>query len=281
MNYSVIQKLNHMKKLFFIIVLVCTTGILMAQHIDIATQYGTSNNSVVTQVFNGTGTTLDGNEAYILQQGTENMSTVFQDNNGYGGSAEYAYVQQTGLENIANVDQTNDGHDAFIFSTGDYNEAITTQRGNKNYAFTAQLGTNNFAHILTWGVTNTSEIYQMGLTNMAEQLIGTEWNNSVLNSRLYAWQDGTENYAYQKIEGQGSPGFIVNLGNQGDIYQTGTYNEGYQRMYNGFGDLQNNTAFLLQQGDYNGSWQYQRGSGNNTTHLQYGTANVSTTYQNW
>lgn len=269
-----------MKKLALVLVMVFCTGVLMAQHIDIVTQTGLFNNSLVTQEFNGSGLTLDGNEAYVLQAGVANLNVVYQDNNGYAGSAEFAFVTQLGNFNIAGINQTNDGHFGLIYSQGDFNQAYILQRYNKNDGFIRQIGDWNLGTIVTWGGDNYSEIFQLGVGNISTQLIGTE-GAGVNTSLLFASQDGFFNTAFQEIEGDGFPGGIVNENNEGYIFQLGFNNDGIQLMHNGFGEVDNNYSFLLQAGSDNTSYQYQRGDGNSSTHFQFGNNNTETTLQNW
>ncbi|HLN53159.1 MAG TPA: hypothetical protein VK212_05580 [Lentimicrobium sp.] len=270
-----------MKKLALMFALVFCSGVLFAQHIDIATQTGSQNISTVNQDFDGSGTFLPGNQAYVTQTGDVNWSSVNQLNNGYAGSGEYALVQQTGNYNLALIDQLNDGHVAYIYSIGSGNDAYTYQRGNKNYGYTSQLGNNNYAWIEAWGGSNSNQIFQTDHYNTAYSKIGSDWGLSVNNSHLYAVQDGWYNLSDQKIDGNGWAGGIHNLNNNGTLYQYGDYNIGYQYMSNGFGNVVGNTEYLITVGNSNSSYQWQKGSNNNSAHYQTGNYNLNTTYQNW
>lgn len=272
-----------MKK-FAIIIALLFVSAGFAQHTDVVNQYGLENNSVVLQQFVGSGTSFDGNAAYVDQIGNVNTSNVYQDNNGYGGSAEFADVYQEGTYNRSDVDQINDGHDGFVTQVGHTNDAILFQTHNKTYGEVTQIGNSNKGYIFEYGVNGTfGWIRQYGLENIARQDLGKGFGFGVDNSHFTATQVGNVNESYQYLEGLGFPGGISDIGNAGTVYQEGTYNDAWQTMLNGGGSFvaEGNTAALVQVGHTNFSQQLMKRNDNTSLVNQIGNSNVSISLQNW
>lgn len=272
-----------MKKIIFLFVAVMFAGLLTAQHTDVVYQNGYDNSSVITQEFVGSGTSYDGNAAYVDQIGDYNKSTVYQNNNAYAGSAEFADVYQKGNKNIASVDQTNDGHKAWIVSIGNENQAYIMQRCNKTKAEIYQYGNKNYGRIYEWGVNGTwGYIYQKGYKNTSTQDLGSNWVNAVENSSFYARQVGNYNSAKQILHGEGWPGGILAHDNTGTIYQYGDNNIGEQLMYEDVTFYAfKNMAYLYQNGNWNTSYQWMKRDNNASTITQLGNSNYSMSKQNW
>lgn len=110
-------------------------------------QVGDANEAFVDQGFvDGSGADGIGNNAFILQEGTGNASTVEQNFTAPGGSND-ADIFQISDDNIASIFQEGLGNTAFIVQ-GDLggagtNTATATQEGNGNLVAIGQNGTLN------------------------------------------------------------------------------------------------------------------------------------------
>ncbi len=270
-----------MRNLLALLFAVCLmASYTFSQHTDVINQVGNENDAVVDQNFVGGGGALPGNEAYIDQIGNRNTSNVYQDNNGFAGTAQLADVYSDGDENIANVTQINDGFDGIITQLGNRNEAYIYQSGNKGNGTVLQTGNRNYGNMSVWGEDANAWIQQQGDDNTANQYMGQGAGLKVKNSYLEAKQFGNRNEATQTIIGQGFAGGVTSDNNEGRIYQDGDDNTGMQYIgvYNG--NVANNLGVITQLGNNNNASQYLNGDGNTSTINQTGNQNEAVSYQN-
>ncbi|MGQ7870596.1 hypothetical protein [Sunxiuqinia sp. sy24] len=279
-----------MKKLVFLFALVFAVSMAMGQHTDVVNQTGNNNVSHVDQWFDGSGTALDGNEAYVDQIGDRNSADVDQWNNGYAGSAHWAKIHSDGNDNTGKIYQENDKGDAIIWQDGNTNWANIFQSGNfgtgtplnPTYdAFAKQVGNSNVITIDVWATNATAYAEQVGNNNHIDQDMGSGYGEKVKDSHFDARQFGDRNTAIQMMEGQGFSGGVTALGNMGSIYQDGNDNTAIQKMYeDGATPAAGNYANAYQMGNTNWSEQNQTGMSNSSTHSQIGNFNVEVTNQN-
>lgn len=270
-----------MKRLIaFAVAFILVSGYTFAQHTDVITQTGNDNKAKVEQKFVGGGANLPGNEAYVDQIGNRNDADVYQDNNGFGGSEQYADVLSQGNDNIARVTQINDGFNAFITQYGNNNDGRIFQSGNKGRGDVYQDGNNNLGRMNVWATNSDGYIEQKGNDNDARQNLGQGAGLKVEDSYFEAKQYGNRNVARQDIEGQGFAGAINSDNNKGWIYQDGDDNFGKQDIGSYMGDVANNRGWITQQGNNNDARQFMNGDGNSSTINQTGNQNDAVSLQN-
>lgn len=272
-----------MKKLIFLYAMVFAVSFAMAQHVDVISQVGNSNDGYIQQAG------IQSNYAEIITVGNENEGFVYQNNNGFGGAGLNAWIAQNGDVNHAFVDQgtTNQtfGHDATIDQDGSYNAADIWQfDGQPSTAYIRQFGDINNADQLIYsdGQGNSSAyIWQEGNSNVALQNLGE--GNYVGGSSFAATQVGNENISTQLIysdEAFPLGGSLETLNNHGTVVSIGDANTAFQEMNLLAGVNRDNTATITQTGDYNDASQWQKGMANTSTVVQDGFDNSATSVQN-
>ncbi|MDD4968604.1 MAG: hypothetical protein PHT07_04160 [Paludibacter sp.] len=274
-----------MKKLSFILAMALATSFAMAQHVEKVTQTGTANVTTVDQSFGGSGTVLNGNEAYVTQTGYKNVADVDQKNNGYGGSQHRADVMSIGNENNAVIFQDlEDRGNAIIDQLGNKNDANIHQVGNFSAgapldgaydAFAYQHGDDNDIVIDIYGTNSTAYAYQAGNDNDITQLLGSALGQKVENTNFWARQFGNDNEALQTIEGEGWAGGIQVNFNEGRINQVGNDNYAEQKMLDDILPVANLFAAVDQLGDGNKSYSTQSGQNDWTSLSQTGDENFA------
>jgi hypothetical protein len=196
------------------------------------------------------------NEAYVIQVGTTNTSTV--DQSGTAGH-NLAYVNQYG-SNIANVQQLGVGSNSATINQGSNGLPVTNNHqaayvGDwQDGAFIMQNGATNTAAITMTGNLSTGTINQVGSLNSGSQTIGTNYSEmSGHTSGVWMSQEGTSNYSTQIT----SPSFGSAGIKQMTVYQDGNSNIANQTSIGGYGS----TLEATQLGNSNTSTQYQNQMG--------------------
>jgi hypothetical protein len=272
-----------MKKLIFLFAMVFAVCMAMAQHVDVISQVGDSNEGLIQQAG------AQSNYAEILTDGNGNEGFVYQNNNGFGGAGLSAWVAQNGDVNHAFVDQgttnTTFGHKATIDQDGSYNNADIWQLdGQPSVAYIRQFGDINNADQLIYsdGQGNSSAyIWQEGNSNTALQNLGM--GNYVGGSSFSATQVGNGNTSTQLIisdEAFPLGASLQTVNNHGTVLSNGDANIAFQEMGLLLGVNRDNTATITQTGTYNEAYQWQKGMANTSTVFQDGYDNSATSLQN-
>ncbi|MDI9421077.1 MAG: hypothetical protein QM451_02440 [Bacillota bacterium] len=287
-----------MKKLLVlalaIVMVASMTTMVFAENTALVVQDGNRNEAVVDQ---------DGetNDTVITQEGNANEADVAQ-----RGVTTSALIEQLGNRNSAEVEQegaTGTGwtHEAFITQDGNDNDAVIRQFvyyhgalgtilqvGNRNMADILQngnqFGAGSFALIEQFGNANEAkqiqtaygsplikaQIYQLGDRNFADQHQRHTAYADV--SELYAVQIGNANRVTQLQSeiGYGS------LNRYGLAFQFGDRNEAEMTQR---GHEVEHTAYAVQVGDGNKTWQTQLFGEQLGAILQMGDRNEATQYQ--
>ncbi|TDO05142.1 hypothetical protein [Sunxiuqinia elliptica] len=279
-----------MKRFSLFFALVFAVSMTMAQHVSTVMEDGDGNTANITQGFDGSGTSLDGNMSYVDQLGDDNDAMVTQYNNGYGGQAHNSEIFQTGDENTASVEQQNATGDAYINQVGDDNEANILEVGNFGTpapaagiapydAYASQEGDGNTVNMSIFGDGASAVAIQKGDYNIIYQELGQDVGNKVFKSSAYANQMGDSNEAIQIMEGQGFAGAIEIQFERERIWQTGDNNYAHQLQTDDLLPGGINYAEVKQTGDWNESWQTQSGMNNDSRVTQNGDSNWSVTTQ--
>lgn len=205
---------------------------------------GTLNNSLIKQE-TWTGGAVNGNEATVVQDGSQNTNTakisqqsdsnnagIFQGMNGGHGKTNLADITQqgssSGTGNLAWITQDGAGD---VFNK---NDAVINQSGNSNDAFIHQGGnySDNKATIEQTGTSQKANITQGDDTNSNQGFIFQESGDG---NDAEITQQGTHNQNYAKITQNGTDHDAVvlqegtNLNNTALITQTGNGN--YANVY--------------------------------------------------
>ncbi len=247
-----------MKKIILgaLALMIGAVGFAQNNHTNVR-QNGTDLVSGITQVGYG-------NTANQLQ----NPSGTW-DNGSPGGVSEnnQAYIDQAGSENFAQQSQIAKDDLATNLQRGNHNESYQTQKsGFGKMAHVNQYGNYNKAYQTQAGGSSIAVINQYETGNTATQLQDGAY------SEAYSTQAGYGNTSYQEQFGTG----LWNVHNMAIVDQAGDENYGFQSQGpSALGE----TAFLLQRGNHNESWQIQDGESNVSNVLQYGTYHDANTQQ--
>lgn len=279
-----------MKKLSLVLGLVFAASFAMAQHTSTVTETGSGNTANITQGFDGTGTSLQGNISAVTQTGDDNGAVVIQTNNGFGGQAHESTILQVGDLNKASVEQRNATGNAFISQIGGNNTANILESGNFDTpapaagiapydAYALQNGDFNKINMTIYGDGASAVAIQNGNNNEILQQLGQGVGDKVFKSSAYANQDGNRNYASQIMEGQGFAGDIDVAFERERIWQNGDDNKAYQLQTDNSLPASVNYAEVRQTGNNNLSNQTQTGTWNDSRVTQNLNFNSSTTTQ--
>jgi len=228
------------------------------------------------------------NTSTVLQNGTDLISGVNQagwhniavqwqnpsgsgDNAAPGGvsNANQAYIDQAGSSNYGIQTQIAQDDLAVSKQRGNINESYQTQKDGWGKAvYVDQSGSGNIAYQTQSNAAGGSiaGITQIGVNNWAQQ-----WQEGAFNE-AYSLQNDFSNRSEQFQYGVGQ----WDTHNVEAVDQAGSSNYGYQEQgANSLGE----SAFLLQRGNINYSYQVQNGQSNVSNVSQYGVDHLSNTNQ--
>lgn len=246
-----------------------------------------ANNSYIDQGYVG-GTEFggDNNSAEVEQNGSSNVSTVFQ-SFGTAGSFNEAIVFQVGTSNNSSIGQYGSDNSAMVTQRdGASHISSIAQGSSNNSAIVLQRdGTGNFSDVNQGSVSGTGIGGDDSVANVEQ--VGSANRSNVIQTPIAAgsgnmsdiFQSGTGNI---QTVFQGAIGNITNLVQTGGSGNTSYIDQGYVNQAETDGD--NNRADLEQDGSNNSNSILQNfnltGSDNEADVLQVGIGNNSSVNQN-